>query len=184
LLVRPHPANAAVYEALELPSVAVWPRGGNLPDTESGLQVFADSLRFSVGAIGVNTSGMIDTIIADKPCIAIITDEYARTQKQTLHFQHLHDSGALDVVSSIDECARRVSALIAGDDRTRPQRRAFVRSFIRPRGDVAASKIAARAIELLALHKDAQTARRILDEEFAEAPEDAFRQMPEAVPFS
>jgi hypothetical protein len=150
ILVRPHPLHTAVYEELRDPGVQVWPRGGDMPDSLDALQDFHDTLRFSVAAIGINTTGMLDAVVVDRPCIAVMAERYRRTQEQALHFQHLRRGGVLEEVDAPAGCLEVVVALLDGDDRRAEQRRRFVQQFIRPDGPHApAGAAAAAAVEAL-----------------------------------
>jgi hypothetical protein len=156
VVVRPHPANAKIYESLREPQVTVWPRGGALPDSEESIQDFHQTLRYCVATVGINTTGMIDSVIADKPCVAILTERYQATQSQAVHFQYLLDAGVLELATSAEECARMIEQLWRGLDSRRETRQQFVREFVRPRGiHRPAGQVAAHAIELAAVRKEA-----------------------------
>ena len=151
LVVRPHPGNASRYDALKLEGVSVWPRGGDLPDTPAGFDDFRTTLAHSIAAIGINTTGMIDAVIAGKPCVSILSDEHVRTQRQALHFQHLLQADVLELCKSVPEAVERLERLAAGEDSRAAARARFVQSFIRPHGlETPAADFAARAIELAA----------------------------------
>jgi hypothetical protein len=150
LLVRPHPANAAVHAKLEEPNVVVWPRAGRLPDSEASRRDFRATVAHAVGAIGINTSGMIDAVIGDRPCIALIAPEYDETQRQAIHFTYLVEAEMVELADGPRSCADRLLALMQGDDPTRDARHRFVATYVRPRGiETPAGALAARAIELL-----------------------------------
>jgi hypothetical protein len=149
LLVRPHPANAKVYAALDEPNAVVWPKSGRLPDSDSSRQDFRATLEHAVAAVGINTSGMIDAVVADRPCVALMTPEYDATQRDALHFKHLLQARTLELADSPGACVEVLLALAQGADSTRDARRRFVASFVRPRGlETPAGTVAARAIEL------------------------------------
>ena len=108
---------------------------------------FHDSVRHSVGVVGINTSAMIDALVLDKPCIGLITDRYQATQMRAQHFRHLLASGAMSVAKNAEECLCQLEALADGVDEKVSSRRAFVEEFVRPRGrDVAAGELAAAAV--------------------------------------
>lgn len=151
LLVRPHPANALVHAELEESNVVVWPKAGQLPDSESSRQEFRATLSHAVAAVGINTSGMIDAVIADRPCIALMAREYNETQRDAVHFKHLVQANTLEIADGPSACAGVLLALMQGTDSTRDARRRFVESFVRPRGPgAAAGALAARAVALAA----------------------------------
>jgi hypothetical protein len=149
LLIRPHPLNTRVYEDIQGEGVSIWPRGTHFPDSAESLQDFHDSLRYAVAAIGINTTAMLDAVIQDRPCIAFLAERYRRTQEQAVHFQHLRGAGVLEEVDGLPACLDVLAALLDGGDRKGPERQAFVREFIRPRGDGPAGAVAAEALEAL-----------------------------------
>jgi len=156
ILVRPHPANAQIYRELNEEQVHVWPRDGALPESEESIQDFYNTLHHCVLAVGINTSGMIDAVVADKPCVTIMTERYKPTQLQATHFQHLLDSDVLEIAKSSEECADVVERLWRGMDSKRAARQRFVRDFVRPRGlHRSAGAVVAQAIELAALGRRA-----------------------------
>jgi hypothetical protein len=159
LLIRPHPANAKVYEGLAGHQVAVWPKEGALPESTESLQDFYNTLVHCAVTIGINTSGMIDALIVGKPCVTIMTERYRSTQLQAVHFRHLLHADVLEVAHSVEDGVGAIERLRNGIELKREQRRRFVEEFIRPRGiERPAGEIAAQAIKLAAL---GQTARQI-----------------------
>jgi hypothetical protein len=151
LLVRPHPANAKVHAQLEEPDVVVWPKAGRLPDSDSSRQEFRATLEHAVAAVGINTSGMIDAVIADRPCVALVVPEYDSTQSLAVHFTHLLRANTLELANGPQACVELLLALLRGADSTRDARARFVQAFVRPRGlGTSAGELAAHAIELAA----------------------------------
>lgn len=154
ILVRPHPANADIYERLELPGVAVWPKTGSLPDTVESTADFQASLRYCCATLGINTTGMIDSVVADKPCLTILVDEYRSTQLDAVHFRHMLEGDVLVVAKSFDDCIARVAEVAEGLDLKRERRQAFVRRFLRPYGlERSAGRVAAELIERVAAER-------------------------------
>lgn len=152
LLIRPHPANAKNYLRFEnVSDVAVWPKVGTLPESEHAQAEFYNSVRHSVAAVGINTSGMIDNIIIGRPCVALVTERYAKTQNEAVHFGHLYHSNAIEIANSSNECANILAALLGKHDDKREARQAFVRRFVRPHGiEFSAGVLGAKALEILA----------------------------------
>lgn len=151
LLVRPHPANAAVYATLEEPDVVVWPKAGRLPDSDAAREEFQSTLAHAVAAVGINTSGMIDAVIADRPCVAVVVERYDATQSEAVHFGHLVEAQTLALAEGPQACAAVLRGLLDGEDPTREARRRFVEAFVRPRGlATPAGERMATAIELAA----------------------------------
>lgn len=156
VLVRPHPANAHIFNKLAASQVAVWPtvlsgHKASLPDSEEKFADFRASISYSAAAVGVNTSAMIDAVAADKPCIAVVTDRYRKTQVESQHFQHLMKANTLVLARDGEAVLNAVAELMAGVDRTKLERHTFANSFLRPSGtDVPAATVQADAIENLA----------------------------------
>ncbi len=98
VVVRPHPANARNYAGVGGEGVRVWPANGALPRSAGSIAEFSDTLRLSVAAIGVNTTAMIDAVVVDKACIAMIRDEYGATQVRAERFRKLLEAGAVEEV--------------------------------------------------------------------------------------
>jgi hypothetical protein len=151
ILGRPHPLNFARWKSFSAEGIAVWPRGGEWPDSPESKQDYFNSLFYSEAVMGVNTSGFLDAAIVDKPCVTAITDHYRHTQTGRGHFAHLLNGGFLDIAHSLSEAASLIAALLRGQDTKADQRRHFVREFVRPYGlEQRASEIFARAVEMVA----------------------------------
>ncbi len=147
LLVRPHPANAKIYEKLKDENITVWPKDGALPEADQTQIDFFNMLHHSQLTIGVNTSGMIDAIINNKPTISVLTKKYHTTQQQTVHFRQLLKADVLEVAKSPDEALAIVEKILAGRDCCRDQRLRFRENFVRPCGlEFEAGAVAAEAI--------------------------------------
>jgi hypothetical protein len=148
ILVRPHPANAEIYQSVTTENIVVWPKEGSLPYSMSTLQDFYNTLKHSVATVGINTSGMIDAIINDIPGIAFVTDKYQETQQQAVHFKHLSQAKALEEVMTVEECLQAISAIYRGEDLRKDARKHFIHSYIRPCGlETGAGKISALAVD-------------------------------------
>lgn len=152
IIVRPHPANIKIYKSLGLNDVKVIPKKGSLPDTMESFQLFYDTLFHAVAAIvGVNTTAVIESIVAGKPCIAILTEEYRKTQRDTIHFQQLLAADALEQARSCADVPSLLLSLMEGVDEHRRGREAFIARYIRPRGlAINAGEIAVDEIERIA----------------------------------
>lgn len=151
LVVRPHPGNFKIYANLALPKTWLIPREGVLPNMPEAVSCFYDTLHHAAAAVvGVNTSSVIETVIADKPVVTLLTDEYRKTQIETQHFQQLVETDALAQASTPEEGVLLLKQLIAGHDRWREKRAAFIKKYIRPFGrDRVAGEAAADEIEML-----------------------------------
>lgn len=154
LLVRPHPTVARKYTKLHDDAFVVWPKHWALPETKESQRDFYNTIYHSMLTIGINTSGMIDAIIINKPCITILTERYRATQEQTTHFKHLLKANVLEVTRSVEEAIEAIIRILDGQDNLRQQRLDFVKSFVRPRGlNRLAGEVAAKAIEMTAQGK-------------------------------
>lgn len=151
LVIRPHPSNYHIYEHLEGDGIIIIPKKGTLPATSDARQLFYDSLYYSIGTVGINTSGMIDALINDKPCSAIMTEKYRQTQLEAVHFRQFLKEDCLEIAKAPEDFSEIVRSWLDGRDEKKNQRRAFVKNYIRPLGlDVPAGRAAADEIEKLA----------------------------------
>lgn len=154
IIIRPHPSNFTPYEQYKRDGVVVYPPKGSLPSSDAARQLFYTTLAYSVASVGINTSGMIDAIIADKPVIALVTDTYAKTQSESQHFGHLVKEKAIYQIKQVKEAPALIGRLMKKDDALSGSRLAFVKKMIRPRGlNRSAGAFAADEIEALALLK-------------------------------
>lgn len=151
IVVRPHPAHTKQYEYLGREGMAIFPREGAQMFDEGARQTFYDTLYYAVAAVNINTSGIIDAILAGKPAIAYLDEKYRQSQEETKHFRHLTEYNALSFVCSPEECVEEVKKIMEGRDEHKDARDAFIKDFIRPRGlEVSAGEVAAWEIEELA----------------------------------
>ena len=151
LVVRPHPGNFKIYRDFDLPRTWLIPREGALPNIPDALQLFYDTLHYAAAVVvGVNTSSVIETVIADKPVVALLTDEYRKTQTETQHFQQLLATDAVACAATPEEGVTVLGHLIAGQDHWRAERAKFVATYIRTCvRDKIAGELAADEIETL-----------------------------------
>ena len=148
LLVRPHPANVKHYAKLSGSGITVWPRQGALPEVQQSQSDFYNSLKHSVAAIGINTTGMIDAVILDRPSLTVLAPAYQKTQLSAEHFKELLAADVLEVLSDSSQVVDKLKELIRGDDRKQAGRQEFVKKFVRPHGlATPAGYMAALAVE-------------------------------------
>ena len=154
ILVRPHPANFGHYTWIEqkLEGVRIWPRKGGLSSSDESAAEFFQTLKLSVAAVGLNTSGMLDAVILDVPCVSILEERYKKTQEEALHFQDLLQAETVSMTRSIEQCAAMLAQIVLnGSDGRELKRAAFVCNFVRPNGlQREAGFYCARAIEQVA----------------------------------
>ncbi|MBI4114621.1 MAG: hypothetical protein HY445_02140 [Candidatus Niyogibacteria bacterium] len=156
ILVRPHPANTAVYQNIEAEGIKVQKAG--LPETQSARDAFYDAMHYAKAAVGINTSGMIDAIINGLPVISYMTDYYARTQSQVKHFLHMAEADALSCVANDEEFIAALTPLLNNEDVHKEDRVSFMNRFIRPHGlEQSAAEKAADEIEALVAQKKKNT---------------------------
>ena len=147
ILIRPHPANAKIYQRLAARGLRVWPEHGSLPDTAGALADLRSSLGHAVAAVGVNTSAMIDAVLADTPTFSVRIGRYDATQADAAHFQLLSEDGAIQTADSLAELTAALAEVLAGGDTAGPDRRDFARRFARPQGlDRSAGEAVAEGI--------------------------------------
>ncbi len=154
ILIRPHPYNCAHWETVDLsayPNVAVFPRSGANPVDNDDRADYYDTLHYSAGVVGINTSAMIEAGIQDRPVFTIVDSSFDDTQTGTLHFRYLlpENGGHIQHATSLDEHTRQLSASL--DDGQAPSARGFTTTFVRPHGlEVAATPRLVEALEQLA----------------------------------
>jgi hypothetical protein len=151
VVVRPHPNVRNRPTDLGHENVVVWPPEGAYPVTASARDDFFDTLAHSAAVVGMNTTAMIEAAILGKSVLTVLVREFA--QETTLHFHYLlnENGGFLHVASDLDEHVRQLADVLDEDEAGAERRRAFVESFVRPRGlDRPAAPIGAEAIEELA----------------------------------
>lgn len=151
ILVRPHPAHFAVYKELDEEGVKVWPAGGALPETREAFAAMRNSFFHADAVIGINTSGMIDAVLADKPTFSVRLPLYEQTQSNSKHFKYLEDADALYLLDDVAELLPALKGLQTGKDPKAPQRRAFAELFARPNGlDRPAGDVVAEGVLAMA----------------------------------
>jgi hypothetical protein len=160
ILVRPHPANQDAWQDADLagiPNAAVWKEQ---PRVQADPALY-DSLFHAVAVAGLNTSAMIEAGILGKSVHTIETTEFAGGQEQTLHFHYLlaRNGGLVEVARDLAEHLQQLREAAANPERGQARSRAFIESFVRPRGlDRPVAPIVADEIERVAtLRKTART---------------------------
>jgi len=148
ILVRPHPSNVRPFERLVGPGIVQSP--SRLPNLDSEeLQRFYDSLRYAAAVVGINTSAMLDALVAERPVAAILLPHYNATQRDTQQFKELRKAGVMEMVHDIAQLPRHLARLVnTTEDCFADRRRAFINTYLRPRGfEASAGEQAARVIE-------------------------------------
>lgn len=154
IIVRPHPDNSSHFDNFSARNVKVIPLGGAYPDKPEIRQLYYETIYFSTLCMGINTSGLIDSVILGKPTVSILVDKYRLTQIETQHFSHLVESDSIYLIKETQELAKILEDIWSGRDEHDKQRKDFVKNFIRPRGlGVSAGEVVVREIEQLARTK-------------------------------
>ena len=153
-LIRPHPANSRQWYAFDSASfhnAAVWPPIGTDPNSSGFKEDFFDSVYYSVGVVGINTSAQIEASILGRPIFTVRSPEFAHGQEGTLHFQYLAgDGGIVRVATSLPEHVQQLASALDGDAAADERNREFVRRFVRPHGlGLPATPIFARAVDAI-----------------------------------
>jgi hypothetical protein len=153
VLIRPHPSQTAVWEAVDLSEygpVAVW---GSNPVDDSSRADYFDSLYHSAAVVGLNTSAFIEAGIVGREVLAILPPRFHDNQEGTVHFRYLLQIGG-GLLRVSRDLARHVEQL--GTALRRPAsaghpHREFLESFVRPGGlDTPATPAFVAAVQDLA----------------------------------
>jgi hypothetical protein len=148
LVVRPHPTNPAPFAAFTHPGVVVHPQGGDQADSPDSWQAYFDQLAGAACVFGLNTTAFLEAVVANRPCLTIISDEFWPAQGRTGHFRHLVKGDFLEVCRDTADLAARVHRIIDGADANAVGRREFTRWFLRPCGlEMPAGEVVADVIE-------------------------------------
>jgi hypothetical protein len=138
VLVRPHPSAGERWPR-KPPSLAenmvVWPPSGADPRDPRSKADYFDSLYWSAGVVGVNTTALVEAAIVGKRTYTVTLPELADTQQGTLHFHYLmrENGGPLTVAGSLEE---HLDDLARALEEPEPEgwNRPFLESFVRPHG--------------------------------------------------
>lgn len=156
VLLRPHPYNAAGWDAIEaVPGrVAVLPRAGEVPEGAEAEDTYAHTLFHADAVVGLSTSAQVEAAIFERPVLTIV-DEQRGTQEGTLHFAHIAgDDGMVTVARGVDEHLDQLASVLADPAPHVERCRAFVEGFVRPPvPDRSAASIAADVVEATAARR-------------------------------
>jgi hypothetical protein len=153
VLVRPHPAQMAKWEGVDLSRfgpVALW--GSNPIDSRSRADYF-DSLYHSAAVVGLNTSAFIEAGIVGRQVLAILVPRFHDNQQGTVHFKYLLQvgGGLLRVSSDLDTHLAQLSTALALPASSEHPHQAFLESFVRPGGlERPATPVFVQGVEALA----------------------------------
>jgi hypothetical protein len=162
LVVRPHPVNPDPWQGYEHPGTAVYPSHGDQADTAKSWQEYFDQLAFAECFVGLNTTAFLEAVVADRPCLTMLSDETFDQQGRTGHFRHLLAAGFLELSRNEDELADRIARVLSGADDNAAERRRFAAEFLRPRGiGTSARSAVADTLEELAATRGSRRVDRV-----------------------
>jgi len=154
LLIRPHPARLDEWRDADMSgyrNLAFW--GAHPVDAESKDDYF-DSMYYSSGVVGLNTSAFLESACVGKPVHAVVVPEISlHNQEGTIHFHYLQtvNGGLLRVARSLDEHVALLAHALSREGGGDPKAEAFAAGFIRPFGlDQPATPRFADALERVA----------------------------------
>jgi hypothetical protein len=151
IVVRPHPARLKEWQEIDLSgyrNVAFW---GAHPVDQEAKDDYFDSMYYSAGVVGLNTSAFIEASVVGKPVHTVLLPEIStHNQEGTIHFHYLLtvNGGVLRAARSLDEHVALLAGSLAGDGGGDPKARRFAEGFVRPFGaDVPATPRFVEALE-------------------------------------
>ena len=151
VIVRSHPSHFAQWQGVDLSefgAVRIWPDGNGVPVDDERKRDYFDSLYFSDAVVGINTSGFIEAGIVGRRTLTLRTPQFAKTQDGTLHFHYLTEGGLLTVAETFDSHLKQLGETLADPATAEEQVKAFVKSFVRPKGlDAPATPIFVEAVK-------------------------------------
>jgi hypothetical protein len=167
VIVRPHPKHATPWRDVDLGrfgNVSVQPREGAEPDESTARRTYFDTLARTTAVVGVNTSVLVEAAILRKPVLGLVTDDFARTQTGTLHFNHLVGGadGFLQIATSFEEHLVQLRRTLDAPDGYASTAERFVGSFLRPHGlDIPATPLVADAFAAAELTRQRAAPRAV-----------------------
>jgi hypothetical protein len=155
ILIRPYPEYVQQWKEVDFGNcgpVVVWPPDGEYPVTEETKTNFYESVFYSMGVVGVNTTAMIESAIIGKCVFSVLAPEFNDSQSNTIHFGYLRqeNGGMLYLASGLEEHIGHLKSILQNEESMRSQVAAFVKEFARPSGiDKPCVPILAQAVEEL-----------------------------------
>jgi hypothetical protein len=155
VVIRPHPTNVEPWRAVEFDDagVVVHPTTfSGIPLTEPEVDLFRTSLLACDAVVGINTTAMIEGAIFERPVLSVRDEAFVHSQAETLHFGLLESAGGVATAGSLDAHMCQLAGALDDPAPYVARARAFVASFVRPRGAAqAATGHVCDEIERLAL---------------------------------
>jgi hypothetical protein len=151
LVVRPHPTNPTPFDEFDYPRVVVYPRGGDQADSAESWQDYYDQLVNATCVFGLNSTAFLEAVVANRPCLTIVSESFWPAQGRTGHFRHLLKGDFLNMCADASEVGACVRRILDGIDEKADGRRGFARWFLRPCGlETPAGAVVADVIEMAA----------------------------------
>ncbi len=149
LIVRPHGGNQDNFKNIKGENITSWLRDEILPETEDSFRMYASTLYHATCTIGLNTTAMVDSVLAGTPSITMIIDEYKNSSTlKAKYFMKILDYEIYNIANNIDSCIRLIKNFLEGINPKEANRDRFLESFVRPRGlDNEVSEVFTREIE-------------------------------------
>ena len=112
----------------------------------------------------MNTAGMVDALINNKPCVTVIAECY-KSQMEAAHFHHPLEADVLEIAHDTEGCVDIIERLTRGKDQKVEEWAQFLIDFVRPRGvSLPAGEVAAMAIEIASKGKNAASINDFIDQ--------------------
>jgi len=169
VVIRPHPKREHIWTGFQPAhpgNLAVHPRQGQLPIGEEAKRIYFDSLVHCDLVVGLNTSALIEAGIVGRPVFTVLDPAFAVDQTETFHFHYLLDAsqGLLSVALDFEEHLAQVARALDDPEQHGERARAFVRHFVRPKGEAtAATGEFVREVTALAERRTVPVAPSLLD---------------------
>lgn len=128
IIFKPHPGHHHCYNGLDIEGVEVLGAEYGLSETHQDVA----NMKWLVGnsrlVIGINTSGMIDSVILGKETYAYVSPEYSETQTSSAHYKVLSEYRVVHEVRTYED----LGLAIHYKKEFTTRRNAFIADFIRP----------------------------------------------------
>jgi FkbM family methyltransferase len=164
VIIRPHP-DIPLLDGPDTSEELRWPAAKGLKcfrirpfddaraivlrTSDRAQQGFFECIHHSAGVVGLNTSAELEAAIVGRPVYTVEAGDDAQGQRTTLHFHYLLEGygGVVRVAQTLDEHVAQVAAGLSASGQD-SRLRAFVGSFLRPRGlEHPVAPLLAEAIE-------------------------------------
>ena len=202
VIIRPHP-DIPLLDGPDTSEELRWPAAKGLKGfrvcpfddaraivlrtSDRAQQGLFECIHHSAGVVGLNTSAELEAAIVGRPVYTVEAGDDAQGQRTTLHFHYLLEGygGVVRVAQTLDEHVEQVAAGLSASGQD-SRLRAFVGSFLRPRGlEHPVAPLLAEAIEQTfrtQVAGERQPASSPASPSMHDEAEDAFEQIPAHAP--